>query len=123
MIIIFAIISVITIYSAELLSTNSPSLYIKQILWYICGFILVFFLMFIGNDFLIKKSFYLYIIGNLLLILLLLFAMPINDARCWFEIKGIGTIQPSEFMKIILILTLSKIINDFYKKHPSPSLK
>ncbi len=123
MMLVFAFISVITIYSAELLSTNTPSLYIKQILWYLCGFILVFFIMFIGNDFLIKKSFYLYIIGNIFLVLLLLFARPINDARCWFELNGIGTIQPSEFMKIILIITLSKIINDFHQKHPSPSLK
>lgn len=123
MMIIFAIISTITIYSAEALSTSNPNLYIKQILWYLCGAILILFIMFIGNDFLIKKSFYLYIIGNIFLILLLLFARPINDARCWFEIKGIGTVQPSEFMKIILILTLSKIINDFYKKYPSPSLK
>ncbi len=123
MMLIFSIISVITIYSAETLSASNPSLYIKQLLWYLCGFIVVFFIMFLGNHILIKKSFYLYIIGNIFLVLLLLFARPINDAKCWFEIKGIGTIQPSEFMKIILILTLSKMIDDFHQKHPNPSIK
>lgn len=36
---------------------------------------------------------------------------------------NIGNIQPSEFMKIILIFTLSRVINDFYQKYSSPTLK
>lgn len=122
-ILLFCIISVFTIYSAEVLSSNMQNLYLKQILWYVAGLVIILFVMSIGNQFLVKKSFYFYIIGNILLILLLLFGKPINDAKCWFEIKGIGTIQPSEFMKIILILVLSKLIDDFHKKYPNPSLK
>jgi rod shape determining protein RodA len=79
--------------------------------------------MYVGNNFFIKNSFYLYILGNIFLILLLIFARPINDSKCWFEIKGIGTIQPSEFMKIILILYLSKVIDDFKKKYPNPTIR
>jgi len=32
-----------------------------------------------------------------------------NGAKSWFQIPGAGLIQPSEFMKILLILALSKI--------------
>ena len=48
--------------------------------------------------------------------IVLFFGKEINNARCWFQIKGIGTIQPSEFMKIILIITLGKMINKFKTK-------
>jgi rod shape determining protein RodA len=54
---------------------------------------------------------------------LLLFAEPINDARCWFTIPGIGTIQPSEFMKIILIITLAKMVNKFNDDFANPTVK
>lgn len=120
---LFFIISIITIYSAGFVDAGNANLYQKQVMWYICGAIFVFFIMFIGNSFFIKNSFFLYLIGNIFLVLLLLFARPINDAKCWFEIKGIGTIQPSEFMKIILILFLSKQIDDFRRKKKNPTVK
>ena len=121
--ILFFIISIITIYSAGSLDGDNANLYMKQLMWYVCGIILVFFIMFVGNDFFIKNSFILYLLGNIVLLLLLFFARPINDAKCWFEIKGIGTIQPSEFMKIILILFLSKQIDDFRRKYANPTVK
>ena len=46
-ILIFAIISVVTIGSSEKLLINSNNLVFRQILWYIIGFIFVFFTMFI----------------------------------------------------------------------------
>ncbi len=120
---LFFVISIITIYSAGFLDKDNSTLYMRQLMWYSCGTILVFFIMYIGNDFFIKNSLFFYSIGNFILLFLLLFARPINDARCWFEIKGIGTIQPSEFMKIILILFLSKQIDEFRRKFPNPSIK
>ncbi len=121
--IILAIISITTIYSAQgLLNSSYSSLYIKQALWFIVGFILAYLLMYIGNDFLYKNVYILYIIGIISLIALLLFAPTINHAKAWFSIPGIGTIQPSEFMKIILILTLARVINDFNEKYDSPTL-
>ncbi len=55
--------------------------------------------------------------------LLLFFGTNINNAKCWFTIKGIGTIQPSEFMKIILIITIAKMINNFHQKYINPTVK
>jgi len=37
-------------------------------------------------------------------------AKPVNGQKNWFQIPYIGSIQPSEFMKIFLILALSKLI-------------
>ncbi len=121
-IILFAIISIISILSAQNLITDN-SLVIKQIIWYVIGFILIYFIMFIGNQFLFKNAWIFYIIGVLALILVLFFGADINNARCWFKIPGIGNIQPSEFMKIILIIVLANMINKFKEKYPNPKLK
>ena len=121
--IIFSIISVICIYSAQtLLPSHMNYLALKQTLWYIVGFGIMFLIIALGNDFIYKNAWILYIIGIISLVLLLLFGTPINDAKCWFNLPGIGTIQPSEFMKIILIIILARVINDFNTKHPSPTI-
>lgn len=123
-IILMAIISIVTIRSATLiLPSYYDNLTIKQIVWYLFGFSIAFLIMYIGNDTLYKYVWVLYIFGVLSLIGLLLFASPINNSKCWYSIPYIGTIQPSEFMKIILILTLGIVINKFNKEHRNPSLK
>lgn len=121
-IILFAIISVLSIYSAQnLLSDNLQDLASRQVIWYIVGFVVIFFTLFIGNDFLFRNIWIFYGIGVLSLLLLLFFGTPINNAKCWFSLPGIGTIQPSEFMKIILILTNASLIDQFNKDHPNPT--
>jgi len=121
-IIIFAIISIVTIGSAERLLDESTNLAFKQTLWYISGFIIAFFIVFIGNHILYKNTWFLYVFGIILLILVLIFGKEINHAKCWFQIPGIGTFQPSEFMKIILIITLGNMINKFKNKYNNPTL-
>ena len=121
-IIVFAIISILSISSAQKLLSDD-NLVIRQIIWYIIGFILIYFIMFIGNKFLYKNAWILYFLGILSLILVLFFGATINEARCWFKIPGIGNIQPSEFMKIILIIVLGKVINEFKEKHDVPTVK
>lgn len=121
--IILAVISITTIYSAQnLLDSSYSTLYLKQAMWFFVGFILAYLIMYIGNDFLYRNVYILYIIGVLTLVALLFFAPTINNAKCWFSIPGIGTIQPSEFMKIILILTLARVINDFNEENDSPTI-
>lgn len=121
---IFAIISVITVNSAtNILSSEFSNLAIKQIVWYLIGFSLVYLIMFIGNDYFYKHAWILYILGVISLIGLLLFAEPINNAKCWFSIPGVGTIQPSEFMKIILIILISTMINKFNEDYNNPSIR
>lgn len=123
-IILLAIISLISINSAEvLLGSRADNFALKQAIWYIIGFIAITIIMFFDNEHIIKISKYLYIGGVLSLILLLIFGEPINNAKCWFEIPHVGVFQPSEFMKIILILTLSVTISKFHEENPHPPLK
>lgn len=122
-IVLFAVISIVTIGSAEVLLTENNHLLLKQIMWYSLGFVVIYFIMFVGNHFLYKNAWILYIIGVLSLILVLFFGATINEARCWFKIPGVGNIQPSEFMKIILIIVLGRMINDFKERFNSPTVK
>ena len=113
-IIIFAIISVISIYcTRELISADLQNLYLKQILWYFIGFCVAYMMMTIGNKFLYNNAYIFYGVGVLMLVLVLFFGKEINNARCWFVIPYLGSFQPSEFMKIFLIITLSRMISDF----------
>lgn len=118
-VILFSIISVLTIGSAQIL-INKTDLMSKQMMWYGIGFILIFIVMRIKNDFFIKHTWIFYIIGIVLLGLLLIFGTPMNNAKCWFTIPGIGTFQPSEFVKIILIITLASMINKFNTEYKNP---
>jgi len=118
---IFLAISFITINSAQYLIPDND-LVIKQALWYLAGFILIYFIMFIGNDIIYRNAWILYIIGILSLIGLFFFGPEINNAQRWYLIPGIGTIQPSEFMKIILIIVLGTMIHKFNEKSSNHSL-
>ena len=119
-VLLFCLISVFTIGSAQELIGVSD-LMKRQVIWYLIGFGLIILIMKIKNDFFIKYSWIFYIVSLVLLGLLLIFGSKVNGARCWFSIPGIGTFQPSEFVKIILILTLASMINKFNDKYPNPS--
>lgn len=121
-IIIFAIISCVNLYGgADIIST--PNLYLKQIMWYIAGFGLIYLVMTIGNTYIYRMTWFLYGLGVLSLFGLFFFGTEINDATCWYKIKGVGTIQPSEFMKIILIITNATLISKFNQDFPNPTIR
>ncbi len=120
-IILFAILGISTIYSAESLLLEKNNYALKQIIWYGIGTLAILGVMTIGNRTIMKYTWHLYGFFNILLLLLLFFGEPINNARCWFEIPHIGVFQPSEFMKIILILTLSKMMDSFRHQYINPT--
>lgn len=121
---IFFIISILSIYSASMyLSPTLGNLALKQGLWYLIGAIIIFLVIKFKNNLFYKYSWYIYLINVILLVGLLFLAPDINGSKCWYVIKGIGSIQPSEFMKISLILILAKVIDNFKKKKRKATLK
>lgn len=120
----FAIISLLSIYSARtILPSYLDNLVLKQLLWYLLGFGIIAIMLLIGNGWFYNNAWILYSIGIASLIGLLIFGTPINNARCWFNIPFIGTIQPAEFMKIILIIVLAHMLNDFNTNYRRPNNK
>lgn len=123
-IILLSFISIVTIYSAlTYTSSTLGNLALKQAIWYGIGWVLVYILVKLKNDYLYQHTWFLYIFGVILLALLLVFGTPINNSKCWFTIPGIGSIQPSEFMKIFIMLTLATMIHNFRNDFTNPTLK
>lgn len=121
-IIILAIISVITIYSARIYTSPTlGNLALKQTSWYFIGIILVFIILRLKNEYIFRNTWILYIIGNIVLLGLLLFGTPINGSKCWIVLPGVGSVQPSEFMKIILMLVLATMIHNFRSDYKNPT--
>ncbi|MCE4957615.1 FtsW/RodA/SpoVE family cell cycle protein [Macrococcoides caseolyticum] len=117
LLICFFAVSLIVITSAmdgQQYSTNFAE---RQIFYYILGFIIAFSIMFVSPKLINKWVFMLYCLGNLALLGLLILpesslTPTINGAKSWYVFFGRLSLQPSEFMKIILILTLSKVVYD-----------
>ncbi len=76
----------------------------------------------LGNKFLYNNAWLLYGIGVILLVLVLFFGTEVNNARCWFKIPYVGSFQPSEFMKLFLIVVLAKVINDYNERYTNPDI-
>lgn len=122
-IILLSIISITTIYSAMTYTSSSMgNLVLKQSFWYIIGWILVIILFKIKNEQIYRYTWFLYIFGNILLLCLLLFAPEINNSKCWFIIPGVGNIQPSEFMKIFVMLAIATTTHNFRMDHDEPTM-
>ena len=109
-------ISLVTLHNADIINNTVNNIVYKQSIWIFIGIICIILICYLKNDFIIKNIKYFYILFNILLLLLLIFGTKINNAKCWFKIPHIGTFQPSEFMKVILIILVSKTIVKFRKK-------
>ena len=123
-VVLLAIISIITIYSAAIYTSKSMgNLTLKQSIWYFVGTILILIILRLKNEFLYRHTWFLYILGNILLLGLLFFGTPINNSRCWYTIPGIGSFQRSEFMKLFLMLALATMIHNFRSRYKNPDVK
>ncbi|WP_282067723.1 FtsW/RodA/SpoVE family cell cycle protein [Bacillus pumilus] len=115
----FFAISVIAIYAAGQFGQYGSNAWTRQIIYYMVGVICIVAINYFDLEQLEKLSLYIFIGGILLLLFLKVapaqigghdFAPIKNGAKSWFVIPGIGTLQPSEFMKIGLIMMLASVI-------------
>ena len=120
---VFMTISIITINSSMIyLPSYLGNLALKQTLWYILGFILIIAILLIPfKNY--KYHIIFYIFNIILLAFVLILGTPINGSKCWLILPGIGSLQPSEFMKISLIITVSKIISNWSMNEKNNSIK
>ncbi len=109
---VFMILSIANNYYASQYMSLYSDYYLKALIWYIAGFLIILVLSKININYLINKSLYLYLLGILLLIITLIWGTNVNGAKCWLSV-GMFTFQPSEFMKIFLILYLYYISSNW----------
>lgn len=124
--VLMAITSLISIYSAFGIvgEANGWEYITKQLMWFVIGAIAVGVIVYLGNDSMVQFAKLAYWILMACLVYLLLsklldkfigsnlpFVNPINGATSWFIFPAIGSFQPSEFMKIVLIIITADVID------------
>lgn len=130
-ILLLGIVSIFTIFTVEptlpanLNGMNFPE---KQIIWYVGGGILIALIMLIDYDRFRQLTWILYGIGMVML-LMLFFRFPgpiiheVNNAVSWFKVPLLGTFQPAEVMKVILVLTLAHVMYAHNQKVAKKTIK
>ena len=129
-IIILCFISCFAIMNAAPLITkvsNPYMLWSKQLIFYVISLIIIFIINKIGNDQIYDK---IWIIYGILMILLLGLAIDhflytriggrhivplasrVGGATSWYNIPGFS-FQPSEFMKIVIVIALARITDEY----------
>jgi len=126
---LFCIVSLISIYSAQTSGQYETNFVFDQLKWYIVGAVIITGALFFDPDQYKKLSWIFYGFGVFLLFVLMIsphcktcIAPERNGAHSWF-ILPIGSIQPSEFMKVFLIMAISRLISDHNQKNQVKTLQ
>jgi rod shape determining protein RodA len=121
------IASSIAIYSAQTTGQYGSNFLLKQIIFYGVGIAIIFGVVTLDSDQLKKLSWYAYGFGCLLLVFLIVapvsIAKPINGAKSWFQVPFMGSFQPSEIMKVFLIVALASVISAHHLKTPVKTIQ
>jgi len=108
-------IGLMTLYSAAAAGTMQKTLYMKQSIWFCAGLMLMVCSFLFNYRSLEGWSVAIYGGCILLLVCVLIFGKYIGGSRRWLTFSGIS-IQPSEMVKIALIVVLSKHYSRFSKE-------
>ncbi|MBU7595241.1 FtsW/RodA/SpoVE family cell cycle protein [Metabacillus halosaccharovorans] len=106
------VISLIAIYSGSgQYETSDPFYFVKrQLIWYIIGIVIMAGVAIFDYELLDRLAIPFYVIGLVLLIIVHFFGTYKNGSQRWISF-GFFELQPSEFMKVFLILFLSVLLS------------
>lgn len=107
-----AVAGVVNLYSATSVSKAALSdVYIQQVYWLVLGGILGAVVAVIDYRHYERLGYVLYGFGIVLLVLVFILGKDIRGSSRWIAIGSFG-FQPSEFMKLFLIIALAKYLHD-----------
>lgn len=127
-IIALAIVSVIAISSAQTSGQYLTNFALKQVVWFVVGFILIGMTLVLEPEQYKKIAWFSLLFGLVLLALVKWgpggpgtgLAPIYNGAKRWLNLPVIGRIQPSEFVKIFYILVIARVVS---KHHENTNIK
>lgn len=105
-------------YTRESLARRGYTL--LQLKWIIIGIALIGFVFLINYKRLLELSYILYAINIILLLFVIFIAQAKSGVHRWLTILGIN-FQPSELMKLVIILTLARFLSSY--KHKEDAIK
>ena len=116
-------ISLIAIHSAASTEQYDGNFVQLQIIWFALGTILMLSAMVIDYELFKNMSIPLYVLGMILLLAVHFFGVEVNEAQRWIELPGMGQFQPSEFVKIFVIIAMAHFIFHLSKTPREKSFK
>lgn len=123
---LFFLISCIAIYSGQASGQYSGNFVLSQIKNYVIGIFIIAVVMYFDSEQIKRLTWLLYGVGIVLLIGLFILPESIvplkKGAKLWYS-TPIGQIQPSEFVKVFLIIALSKVIVNHNEKIIEKTIK
>ncbi|KZE36983.1 rod shape-determining protein RodA [Bhargavaea cecembensis] len=120
---LFLIVSAVAIASAQTTGQYNINFVPSQIQWYVVGAVIIAVMMYFDPEQYKKAAWIIY--GGGVFLLFLLFILPEgmdlvarrNNAKSWFHLPGLGSIQPAEFMKTFYIIGAARLITMHNEKH------
>ena len=109
---LLVLIGIVSIYSATYNENQThvfQTFYGKQALWFAFSYVLIILISFLSLKSIKNNASLLYLIGLGLLILVLIVGANINGNKSWFRF-GSFSIQPAEFVKLLTVLGLAKLL-------------
>jgi rod shape determining protein RodA len=104
-------IGVFEIYSATR-HTKFIGFEVKQVYWIIAGMVLMFLMSVVNYQALLENVHWFYIASILALLAVAVAGKRVLGARRWIPLPGGQHFQPSEWIKLVLILALAKYFSD-----------
>jgi rod shape determining protein RodA len=111
-------IGILNIYSTGF-NSGEPSipLYLKQIQWVCLGLILMLVVFFVDYRVIVQYAYIIYGITVALLLGVMLFGYSSHGSQRWMNI-GFFSFQPSELMKVVLIIALARYFENHKSNEP-----
>ena len=99
--------------------TKFAGAHIKQLYWITGGIVGMFLMSFINYQKLLDAVHWMYIVSIASLLTVIIFGQKYLGARRWIKMPGGGHFQPSEWVKLILILAVAKYFADLHQRELS----
>lgn len=110
-------LGVMQIYSASS-ATKFAGAHMKQVYWIMAGLVVMFMASLINYHAVLENVHWIYLAAVLALVGVLLFGVKIFGARRWIDLGPIN-FQPSEWVKLVVILALAKYFADARQREAS----
>ena len=108
-------LGVMEIHSATM-HTKFAGAHLKQVYWVLGGLGMMFLMSMINYQALLERIHWFYIAGVGSLMAVMVFGQRYLGAKRWIKIGGTTHFQPSEWVKLILILAVAKYFSDLQQR-------
>ncbi len=111
-------LGVLEIRSATM-HTKFAGAHIRQVYWILGGVGAMFLMSIVNYQVLLERVHWMYIVSIASLMSVMVFGQKYLGARRWVKMPGGGHFQPSEWVKLILILSVAKYFADLHQRELS----